>query len=118
MHADQAQNIGFSDIYFPAHIGQRLSLQDFDAAARNGPLFVYPIVEQKIGFKVDHARINIGAESHARAQRTAVAEALGTAPLVRVQYVFSHAGEPVQFTTNWLDSRFFSVSYELAEGEF
>ncbi|ARP78959.1 GntR family transcriptional regulator [Bordetella genomosp. 6] len=118
VHADQAQNIGFSDIYFPAHIGQRLSLQDFDVAARNGPLFVYPIVEQKIGFKVDHARINIGAESHARAQRTAVAEALGTAPLVRVQYVFSHAGAPVQFTTNWLDSRFFSVSYELAEGEF
>jgi len=118
LHSDQAQNIGFSDIYFPPEVAAKLSVQDFQEAARNGPLFVYPIVEKKIGKKVDHARISIGAESHSRAHRTALAESLGTAPLVRVQYVFSSEGSPVQFTTNWLDSRFFSVSYELTEGQF
>jgi|GEM_PF-1941749 len=118
LHFDQAQAIGFSDIYFPPAVAAKLCVQDFSQVAENGPLFVYPIVEKRTGKKVDHARISIGADSHSRASRTELAGALGTAPLVRVQYVFSSDGQPVQFTTNWLDSRFFSVSYELTEGQF
>lgn len=118
VHSDQAQNIGFSDIYFPPSVAEKLSIDDFESAAQNGPLFVYPIVERQAALKVDHARISIGADPHSRASRTALADSLGTAPLVRVQYVFSSNGLPVQFTTNWLDSRFFSVSYELTEGQF
>lgn len=118
VHSGQTQNIGFSDIYFPPDVADKLRIEDFESVAQNGPLFVYPIVEGRTGTKVDHARITIGADPYSRAHRTALAESLGTAPLVRVQYVFSSCGRPIQFTTNWLDSRFFSVSYELAEGQF
>ncbi len=117
LHSTEEQAIGFSDIYFPREVGERLALEDFESVAREGPLFVYPIVEKKLGLKVDHARIQIGADAHTRAGGTALAAALGTAPLVRVQYVFSSGSQPVQFTTNWLDSRVYTVSYELMESE-
>lgn len=117
LHSGREQNIGFSDIYFPAAVANKLSLEDFESAAQSGPLFVYPIVEQKLGEKVDNARITIGADPHTRASRTALSASLGTAPLVRVQYVFFSDGRPIQLTTNWLDSRFFSLSYELSAGQ-
>ncbi len=112
-HFDREREVGFSEVYFPASIGQSLTQADFETAANDGPLFVYPVVEARTGKRIDHATITIGAEPAARAARTALAPLLGDAPLVNVQFLFCASSVPVQLTMNWLDSRVHRITYDL-----
>ncbi|WP_353147503.1 GntR family transcriptional regulator [Pollutimonas bauzanensis] len=113
-HGNNERQIGFSEIYFPQSIGALLTRANFDEAASAGPLFVYPVVEARSGLKIDHAKVTVGADPASKALHTGLAPLLGNHPLVRVQYVFFSQDKPIQVSINWLDSRVYSVGYELS----
>jgi DNA-binding GntR family transcriptional regulator len=106
--------LGLTEAYLPEEIGRHLTREHFEEAARQGTLYVFPLVERETGHRAERARVTIGATDLLQVGDHEVSQLMDNRPLVRLQFVFySQHQVPCQLTINWFDSRYYSVTYDL-----
>jgi len=99
--------IGYSVIRFHPSAGSRLKRRDFD------DVFVFRVLQRRLGIQVDTARVTIGAHLADEEAVDVLGCELGAAMVV-VTFAFrDKAGQVVQVTTNHYLADAYTLSYEV-----
>lgn len=105
--------IGFGEIYLPKAIGQRLTIEHFENAAAANALFIYAVVQKVTGVAPDRTKVSIGATDRLGTGEETISRLMPDRPLLRISYLFTSDGNPIQLTTHWYDASFYTVTFDL-----